>query len=207
MTSETATAEGARARNMRRTRQRIVEAAMGLHTSVGPARTSVSAIAERAGVQRHTVYAHFPDEASIFRACTGHWLSLNPLPDHARWAAIEPFEARIAAALDEVSAYWERTAGDLTPVFADVGKVAALEDARAYWAAQTEAWVASAVGAHRLRGRRRARLEAALRHALAMDTWRSLTAPGGLTRPEAVRLMTGFVRQAAEPARQAPTRA
>ena len=201
MTTETTTTEGARARNMRRTRERIVEAAMGLHTSVGPARTSVSAIAERAGVQRHTVYAHFPDEASIFRACTGHWLSLNPLPDHARWAAIEPFEARIAAALDEVSAYFERTAGDLAAVLADVGKVAALEDARAFWGEQTEAWVVSAIGGHRLRGRRRARLEAAMRHALAMDTWRSLTAPGGLTRPEAVRLMTGFVRQAAEPAR------
>jgi AcrR family transcriptional regulator len=201
MTTETTTTEGARARNMRRTRERIVEAAMGLHTSVGPARTSVSAIAERAGVQRHTVYAHFPDEASIFRACTGHWLSLNPSPDHERWAGIEPFETRIAAAIDEVSAYWERTAGDLTPVFADVGKVAALDEARAYWEELTEAWVASAVGGNRLRGRRRARLEAALRHAMAMDTWRSLTAPGGLTRPEAVRLMTGFVRQAAEPAR------
>ncbi len=204
MTSETTTTEGARARNMRRTRERIVEAAMGLHTSVGPARTSVSAIAERAGVQRHTVYAHFPDEASIFRACTGHWLTLNPLPDHGRWEGIAPFEARIAAAIDEVSAYWERTAADLTPVFADVGKVAAMDEAVAFWAGLTEAWIASAVGDHRLGGRRRARLEAALRHAFAMDTWRSLTAPGGMTRPEAVRLMTGFVRQAAEPTRTTP---
>jgi AcrR family transcriptional regulator len=196
----TATTEGARARNVRRTRQRIVEAAMGLHTSVGPARTTVSAIAERAGVQRHTVYAHFPDEASIFRACTGHWLSLNPLPEHERWAAIEPFEGRVEAAIDDVSAYWERTAGDLTPVLADVGKVAAMDEAVAFWAGLTDAWVASAVGGHRLRGRRRARLEAALRHAMAMDTWRTLTAPGGMTRPEAVRLMSGFVRLAAEPA-------
>ena len=206
MTTETTTTEGARARNMRRTRERIVEAAMGLHTSVGPARTSVSAIAERAGVQRHTVYAHFPDEASIFRACTGHWLSLNPSPDHERWAEIAPFEARIAAAIDEVWAYWVRTAGDLTTVLADVGKVAALEEARTYWGEVTDAWVASALGGHRARGRRRARLAAALRHALAMETWRSLTAPGGMTRPEAVRLMTGFVLQAAEPARPAPTR-
>ncbi|MGE0026599.1 MAG: TetR/AcrR family transcriptional regulator [Thermoleophilia bacterium] len=200
MSSETAITEGARARNVRRTRERIVEAAMGLHTSVGPARTSVSAIAERAGVQRHTVYAHFPDEASIFRACTGHWLSLNPLPDHGRWTAIAPFEARVAAAIDEVSAYWERTSGDLTPVFADAGKVAAMDEARAFWDGLADAWVASAVGDHRLRGRRRARMEAALRHALAIDTWRTLTAPGGMTRPEAVRLMTGFVRDAAAPA-------
>jgi AcrR family transcriptional regulator len=204
MTSQTtpregARAEGARARNMRRTRQRIVEAAMKLHTTVGPARTSVSAIAERAGVQRHTVYAHFPDEASIFRACTGHWLSLNPLPDHERWASVEPFEARVETAIDEVSAYWERTAADLTPVFADAGKVAAMDEAVAFWEGLTDAWVASAVGGHHLRGRRRTRLQAALRHAFAMDTWRTLTAPGGMTRPEAVRLMAGFVREAAAP--------
>jgi AcrR family transcriptional regulator len=198
----TTTSEGARARNVRRTRQRIVEAAMGLHTSVGPARTTVSAIAERAGVQRHTVYAHFPDEASIFRACTGHWMSLNPLPDHERWAAIEPFEDRVETAIDEVSAYWERTADDLTPVLADVGKVAAMDEAAAFWAGLTDAWIASAVGGHRLRGRRRTRLETALRHALALETWRSLTAPGGMTRAEAVRLMSGFVRLAAEPPRR-----
>jgi AcrR family transcriptional regulator len=192
---------GARERNRLRTRQRIVEAAVELHTTVGPARTTVMGIAERAGVQRHTVYAHFPDELSIFRACTGHWLSLNPLPDHGRWAAVEPFEARVEAAIDDVSAYWERTAGDLTPVFADVGKVAAMDEAVTFWAGLTGEWIAAAIGGHRLRGRRRARLEAALRHAFAMDTWRSLTAPGGMTRPEAVRLMAGFVRQAAEPAR------
>jgi AcrR family transcriptional regulator len=201
MSSETAITEGARARNMRRTRQRIVEAAMGLHTSVGPARTTVSAIAERAGVQRHTVYAHFPDEEAIFRACTGHWLSLNPLPDHERWAGIEPFEARVAAAIEEVSSYWERTAADLTPVLADAGRVAAMDEAMTFWAGMTDAWIASAIGDRRLRGRRRTRLEAALRHAFAMDTWRSLSAPGGMTRPEAVRLMAGFVLQAAEPAR------
>jgi hypothetical protein len=76
-----------------------------------------------------------------------------------------------------------------------------MDEAVAFWGGLTEGWIASAIGGHRLRGRRRARLEAALRHALAMDTWRSLTAPDGMTRPEAVRLMAGFVRLAAEPAR------
>lgn len=190
---------GARERNRLRTRQRIVEAAVELHTTVGPARTTVLGIAERAGVQRHTVYAHFPDETALFLACFGHWLERNPLPAHGRWAEIEPFDARVAAAIGDVHAYWARTAGDLMPVFADVGKVAAMEDAMAFWNGLTGEWVASAVGGHHLRGRRRARLEAALRHAFAMETWRSLTAPGGMTPPEAVRLMAGFVRQAAEP--------
>ena len=62
-----------RARRQAETRQRIVDAAVELHTSVGPARTTISAIAERAGVERHTVYAHFPDEPTLFRACSTHW--------------------------------------------------------------------------------------------------------------------------------------
>ena len=200
-TTAPTTKEGARARNVRRTRERILEATVALHTTVGPARTSVSAIAERAGVQRHTVYAHFPDEPALFRACTGHWLERNPLPDHERWAAIEPFEARVEAVIEEVSAYWEGTRDELVPVLADIRRVEAMAEARAFWTERLAAWTAAAIGGERLRGRRHARLEAALHHALGFDTWRSLAA-SGLTRPEAVRLMSGFVRQAAEPVRR-----
>jgi AcrR family transcriptional regulator len=194
---------GARERNRQRTRQRIVEAAVELHTTVGPARTTVLGIAARAGVQRHTVYAHFPDEAAIFRACTGHWLSLNPLPDHERWAAVAPFDDRLEVAIDDVYAYWERTSGDLVTVLADVGRVEAMGEAVAFWQERTGAWVDAAVGDHRLRGARGTRMRAALRHAFALETWRSLTAPGGVDRPEAVRLMAGFVRLAAEPRHRA----
>jgi AcrR family transcriptional regulator len=190
---------GARERNRLRTRQRIVEAAADLHTTVGPARTTVMGIAERAGVQRHTVYAHFPDENAIFRACTAHWLALNPPPEPERWAAIAAFEDRVEAAIDDVYAYWERTAGDLIQVMADAGRVEAMGESIASWMERMESWVDAAVGDHRLRGSRRTRLRAALRHALALETWRSLTAPGGLSRPEAVRLMAAFVRLAAEP--------
>ena len=70
-----------RAERQAETRRRIVEATVALHTSAGPARTSISAVAERAGVQRHTVYAHFPDEATLYRACTTHWAALHPFPD------------------------------------------------------------------------------------------------------------------------------
>ena len=192
---------GARERNRLRTRQRIVEATVELHTTVGPARTTIMGIAERAGVQRHTVYAHFPDEPALFRACFGLWLERNPFPDHERWAAIEPFAARVEAAIGDVHAYWARTAGDLAPIFADAARVEAMTEARAFWDDRVAGWVAAAIGGERPRGRRRARLEAALRHALALDTWRSLTAPGGMTPSEAVRLMAGFVRQAAEPGR------
>ena len=84
-----------RARRREQTRQRIVQAAVDLHTSVGPARTTISAIAERAGVERHTVYAHFPDDRALFRACSRHWDSEHPLPDLELLAAIEDPERRL----------------------------------------------------------------------------------------------------------------
>lgn len=69
------------------TRRRIVEATVDLHREIGPAATTVTAIAARAGVQRHTVYRHFPDEASVFAACTAHFLAANPPPDPATWGS------------------------------------------------------------------------------------------------------------------------
>ena len=72
------------------TRRRIAESAVALHGTVGPARTSISAVAEHAGVRRSTVYRHFPDEAALFDACTAHWAAANPAPDLAAWAAIDP---------------------------------------------------------------------------------------------------------------------
>ena len=76
-----------RAERQEQTRRRIVEATVGLHESVGPARTTVSAVAERAGVQRLTVYRHFPDERALLAACSGHWIASNPTPDPARAVA------------------------------------------------------------------------------------------------------------------------
>src|ERR671923_2948440 len=97
-----------RARRQAETRQRIVEAAVGLHTSLGPARTTISAIAERAGVQRHTVYAHFPDEAELFGACSGLWRARNPFPDPRPWAATAGPRDPLAGALAQAHAYYQR---------------------------------------------------------------------------------------------------
>ena len=76
-----------RAERQDQTRQRIVDAAIALHTTVGPAWTTVSAIAERAGVQRHTVYSHFPDERALGLACSGCYVERSPLPDASTWRA------------------------------------------------------------------------------------------------------------------------
>ena len=91
------------------TRRRITEAAVELHGTVGPARTSISAIAERAGVRRSTVYRHFPDEAALFDACSSHWAAANPVPDMAAWASIDDPDERLRTTLDELYAFYRRT--------------------------------------------------------------------------------------------------
>src|SRR4051812_49797197 len=65
------------------TRLRITESAVALHGTLGPARTSISAIAEHAGVRRSTVYRHFADEAALFAACSSHWRAADPAPGPA----------------------------------------------------------------------------------------------------------------------------
>ena len=86
---------GRRAELQEQTRQRITEAAVELHGTLGPARTSVTAVAERAGVERATVYRHFPDERALFLACSSHWRAANPAPDPAAWAAIADPDLRL----------------------------------------------------------------------------------------------------------------
>src|SRR5688572_23768298 len=91
-----------RAEREAETRRHITETAVELHRTLGPARTSISAIAERAGVRRSTVYRHFPDEATLFAACSSHWEHANPLPDLAAWEAITAPDERLRTALDEL---------------------------------------------------------------------------------------------------------
>src|ERR671923_2992709 len=88
------------------TRRRITESAVALHEELGPAQTSISAIAERAGVRRSTVYRHFPDEDALFAACSSHWRALNPPPDLAAWASIEDPDLRTLTAFRELYAFY-----------------------------------------------------------------------------------------------------
>ncbi|WP_454659220.1 TetR/AcrR family transcriptional regulator [Bosea beijingensis] len=117
---------GQRAASQEETRRRIVEATMQLHEDIGPRATTISAIAEKAGVQRLTVYRHFPDETELFKACTSHWLALNPLPDPSRWAALEGL-ARVHSALHHLYAYYRTTEPMWTVVHRDEADVPALQ--------------------------------------------------------------------------------
>src|SRR4030088_927433 len=82
-------------------RRRITDSAVELHGTLGPSRTSLSAVAQHAGVRRSTLYRHFPDEAALFVACTSHWMASNPAPDLGRWAAIQDPDERLRRALNE----------------------------------------------------------------------------------------------------------
>src|SRR5690242_14138110 len=99
----------ARAQSQLETRRRITESAVELHGSVGPANTTMSAVAEHAGVRRSTLYRHFADEAALFDACSSHWAASNPPPDITRWATIADPEERLRVALGELYAFYGRT--------------------------------------------------------------------------------------------------
>jgi len=108
-----------RAEGQDRTRARIVEAIVALHEEVGPAATTVSAIADRAGVQRLTVYRHFPDEAAQYAACSAHWIGQHPLPDPTLWRTQTGWQARTRAALAAIYSWYRRNTPMLASIFHD----------------------------------------------------------------------------------------
>jgi len=186
-----------RAVEMAETRRRITEAAVELHGTVGPARTTLSAVAERAGVQRHTVYRHFPTEAELFVACSVHYFTANPWPELAPWRAIKDPLQRLERALDDLYAYYERTEPMLSNVFRDLELVDAISPTIVPFRDYMEEAAKILAAGWPTRGRRRRLLVAAVRHALDFHTWRSLAADNRLTRTEAVHLATGLVNTAA----------
>jgi AcrR family transcriptional regulator len=192
-----------RADEMARTRRRIAAAAVDLHGTVGPARTTLSAVAELAGVQRHTVYRHFPTEADLFGACSAHWLAAHPLPDVTRWRPITDPHRRLATALGELYAYYERTEPMLSNVLRDAELVEALRPTLVPMQAFLSETVEILTAGWGARGRRRRVLEAAIAHAIDFHTWRSLTATGEIIRTEAVDLVITLVEAAAAPRRRA----
>ena len=179
------------------TRRRITETAVELHGTLGPARTSISAIAERAGVRRSTVYRHFPDEAALIGACSSHWAAANPVPDMTAWQAIDDPDHRLRTALDELYAYYRRTEQMMDNLHRDELTMPLIakhfEPFHEYVAAARDLMM----GGRSVRGRRRDDARAAVGHALAYTTWRSLAREQGLDDAQAAELMCGLVRSAA----------
>jgi AcrR family transcriptional regulator len=174
-----------------KTRLRITESAVALHGSVGPSRTSMSAVAEHAGVRRSTLYRHFPDEEALFAACSAHWGAANPPPDIAAWAGIEDADARLRAALEAMYAYYRQTEAMIANLLRDV-ELPVVGSRMAGFQAYLEAIQSALV---RGRPRRRA-VRAAIGHALAFATWRSLARDQRLDDAQAVELMCRLVAAA-----------
>ena len=183
-----------RARNQAETRKRIVEATVELHGSIGPARTTISSIAGLAGVQRLTVYRHFPDEQSLFRACSGHWAVLHPRPDPSHWSTLGDPAERLRVALGELFAYYRATETMSANVRRDAPGLPALQEVAATFAPYWEGVRAVLDRGWKARGHRRKLLRAAVGHAVEFETWRSLARRHGLDDAGAVEVMVGLVR-------------
>jgi AcrR family transcriptional regulator len=178
------------------TRRRITEAAVELHGSVGPARTTLSAVAERAGVQRATLYRHFPDEAALFDACSSHWAAEHPLPDLADWAEAADPEERLRVALSALYAWYENGQEMLERTTRDAALVPAMRSAVERMGGWFSEALAAIVRGRSERGARRRRVEATIGHAISFATWRSLVRDQSLSNSEAVDLMHGLVKLA-----------
>jgi AcrR family transcriptional regulator len=178
------------------TQLRITESAVELHGTLGPSRTSMSAIAERAGVRRSTLYRHFPDEAAVFAACSAHWRAANPAPDLTAWAAIEDPDRRLRTALGELYAYYRRTEGMMVNLYRDAALMPTVQRSFSRFAEYVGGAQQTLMAGRRLRGRARERVHAATGHAVAFSTWRSLARDQGLDDAAAAELMCRLVAAA-----------
>ncbi|MBA2759740.1 MAG: TetR/AcrR family transcriptional regulator [Chloroflexia bacterium] len=183
-----------RAQQREETRRRIVEAALELHEAVGPAQTTVSAIAERAGVQRLTVYTHFPEDRDLLFACTAHYQAANPPPDTKPWSRISDPVERLRVALTDIYAWCRDNEPMVANSVRDLPREPILAEVLApmfeHWSLMQSVL---AVG-WGVRGMKRRRLLAALGHAIDFGTWHSLARRQGLDDSEAVEVMVGAVR-------------
>ena len=186
-----------RARQQERTRQRIVEAAVHLHGTVGPGETTISAIAEEAGVQRATVYRHFPDPDEIFAACTVHYNERHPWPDPRPGEEVSDPEDRLVLGLRRVYGFFSENEAMYALMYRDAHRVPELMEAAEpyfeHWDRILEilaaGWTGDEEGTDRVR--------TALGHALDFRTWHSLVSEQGMSDDTAVEMMVCLVRCAA----------
>ena len=183
-----------RAEQVGQTRQHIVEATVALHGSVGPAVTTIAAIADRANVTRLTVYRHFPDETALFDACSAHWLSQQEPPDPGAWAQIPDPVERLRAGLADLYRFYRAGAGMLARVNRDFAALPEAHQRRL----QDQAGGHCDLLATPFAGDpgQRRRIRAVIGHAISFWTWRSLCDEQRLSNHEAVEVMTSAVQAA-----------
>ena len=177
------------------TRRRITEAAVRLHTSVGPSGASFAAVAGEAGVTRLTLYRHFASRDQLFAACMSHWREQHPPPDIDAWRSERSFDRRLRRAVDELYGWYEENADDLYPVYRDAAATpAATQRARRENIERMTDAILAPAGAQRPAHP----VGAAVAHVLGFWTWRSLAIEENCPRREAVALAVSFVLAAAK---------
>jgi AcrR family transcriptional regulator len=185
-----------RAESQQQTRLRITESAVALHGTLGPSRTSISAVATHAGVRRSTVYRHFPDEAALFDACNAHWAHANPPPDLDAWSAIDSPDDRLRVALGELYAFYRQTEPMLDNLFRDERTMPLVQERfaafRDYFGTARDTLMAG----RNLRGAARRHTRAAVGHAIAFSTWKSLVREQQLNDTDAATLVQALVAAA-----------
>jgi AcrR family transcriptional regulator len=180
-----------RAERQAQTRQRIVESAVELHGSVGPAATTISMIADRAGVQRHTLYAHFPDERSLHLACSGYTMDRDPPPEPAPWRSIADRRERLRTGLAAIYGWYARNASLAACVLRDAEHHALTREiSNLRWGPYLAAY--PDVLGEKLKKRQRAMLHVAL----GFHTWRTLSREGGLKPGDAAAAMVQAIENA-----------
>jgi AcrR family transcriptional regulator len=183
-----------RALSQQETRERIVEAAVALHENPGPRATTISAIAERAGVQRLTVYRHFPTDAALFDACSSHWNAANPPPDPSVWASIADPTRRAQTAVLALYRYFRASRRMLASVLRDAPFVEQVEKAlKPYRSYLTD--VAQGLSAAFSAGGRAEAVRLTISHAVQFETWSALTR-GGLSDEAAAKLVLDWIEGA-----------
>jgi AcrR family transcriptional regulator len=185
-----------RAERLAETRRRITEATVELHRTVGPAATHLNEVARRAGVQRMTVYNHFPNDTALLTACSAHWRALHPTPDLAAWRAVDDPGARLRLGLGQLYGWYRETEPMTGNVLRDAQVLPALrailEGGLLRYLDQARQVLIEPLGA---RGRRRGRVDAAARAAIDLHTWRALAPLGDA---EAADLAAGLIELAAK---------
>jgi AcrR family transcriptional regulator len=184
-----------RAERLADTRRRITEATVELHRTVGPAATHINEVARLAGVQRMTVYNHFPNDTALLTACSAHWRALHPTPDLAAWRAIPDPGARLRLGLCQLYSWYRETEPMTANVLRDAQVLPALhailQGGLLRYLDQACRVLIEPLGA---RGRRRQRVDAAARAAVDLHTWRALAPLGDA---EAAELAAGLIELAA----------
>lgn len=194
-----------RQENVDQTRLRITEATMRLHEEIGPAATTVSAVADRAGVTRLTVYRHFPDDEALVGACAAHWGGLHPPPDTASWLSMDDPERRLRVALLDVYAWARAAAPMMTKIYRDLHLMPPFVGDSLNQQEQDRVTLLAA--GFPAAGRKAHRLRTALTHAISFRTWQSLCLVGQLSDDEAVELMVAAVLAAVQTPVRRPKRA